>query len=71
MAKGFSQCYGIDYQETFVPITKLSTSLVLLSIVMNLKWPLFQLDVKNDFLNGELLEEVYVDIPLGFEDMFT
>ena len=71
MAKGFTQSYGIDYQETFAPVAKLNTIGVLISIVVNLDWPLLQLDVKNAFLNGDLEKEVYMKIPSGFESKFT
>ncbi|KAL5546962.1 hypothetical protein UlMin_006649 [Ulmus minor] len=68
VAKGFTQSYGIDYQETFVPVAKLNTVQVLLSLAVNQYWPLHQLDVKNAFLNGDLEEEVYMEVPLGLEN---
>ena len=70
VAKGFTQTHGIDYRETFAPIAKLNIVHVLLSLTLNLEWPLYQLDVKNAFLNGELEEEVLMDAPPGFEDNF-
>ena len=70
VAKGFTKTYGIDYLETFTPVTKLNSVRVLLSLAANRDWPLQQLDIKNAFLNGDLEEEVYMDAPLGFSEKF-
>ena len=71
MAKGYSQTYDIDYDETFAPIAKMSTVRTLISLVVNKDWKLHQLDVKNAFLHEELMEEVYVAIPPVFGTIQT
>ena len=70
VAKGFTQTYGIYYQETFASVTKINSIRVLLSLAVNSNWPLHQLDVKNTFLNGDLEEEVFMSPPPGFEESF-
>ena len=65
---GFTQTYGIDHQETFAPFAKINSIRILLSLGVHFNWPLHQLDVKNTFLNGDLEEEVFMDLPLGFEE---
>jgi Reverse transcriptase (RNA-dependent DNA polymerase) len=58
----YIQTYGIDYDETFVPVAKMNTVRTLFSLVGNEGWKLHQLDMKNVFLHGDLLEEVYMEI---------
>ena len=66
VAKGFTQTYGVDYQVTFAPITKMNSIRALISLAANLDQPLNQLYVKNALLHGDLEEEVYMDVPPGF-----
>ena len=40
VANGYTQTYGIDYQETFAPVTKMNSIIVLLSATINFDWPL-------------------------------
>ncbi|KAE8722922.1 putative LRR receptor-like serine/threonine-protein kinase [Hibiscus syriacus] len=67
VARGFSQQYGLDYDETFSPMAKLTTVLVLLALTANKDRNLWQMDVKNAFLHGELDREIYMTQPMGFQ----
>ncbi|KAK8924090.1 hypothetical protein KSP39_PZI019084 [Platanthera zijinensis] len=50
-------------------VAKLNTVRVLISVAFHHQWPLFQLDIKNAFLNGDLQETVYMQQPPGFVTM--
>ncbi|GJR85977.1 ribonuclease H-like domain-containing protein [Tanacetum coccineum] len=66
VANGSSQQLGVDFDETFSPVVKPATIRTVLSLGVFRQWPIHQLDVKNDFLNGDLSETVYMHQPPGF-----
>src|SRR5260370_42095189 len=68
MAKGFSQAYLIDYDETFAPIVKWVSICILLALAARLDLEVHQMDVKTTFLNGDLEHVIYMEPPLGCTD---
>ena len=66
VAKGFTKKEGIDYKETFSPISKKDSFCIIMALVVYFDLELQQMDVKTAFLNGNLKEEVYMKQPEGF-----
>ena len=66
VAKGFTQKDGIDYKETFSPVSKKDSFRIIMALVAHYDLELHQMDVKTAFLNGNLEEDVYMDQPMGF-----
>ena len=66
VAKGFTKKDGIDYKETFSPVSKKDSLRIIMALVAHYDLELHQMDVKTAFLNGNLEEEIYMDQPEGF-----
>ncbi|GKE24743.1 retrovirus-related pol polyprotein from transposon TNT 1-94, partial [Tanacetum coccineum] len=68
VAKGYAQEEGIDFEESFAPVAGLEAVRIFVIYAAHKSFPIYQMDVKSDFLNGPLKEEVYVAQPDGFVD---
>ncbi|GJT24664.1 ribonuclease H-like domain-containing protein [Tanacetum coccineum] len=66
VAKGFNQIEGIDFDETFSPVVKIVTVRCLINLDVQNGWSLFQMDINNAFLYGDLEETVYMALPPGY-----
>ncbi|GJV34962.1 copia protein [Tanacetum coccineum] len=67
VAQGYNQQEGINFDETYAPVARLESIRIFLAYACADDFKLFQMDVKNAFLNGFIYEEVYVAHPPGFE----
>src|SRR5258705_12610832 len=67
VARGFTQVYGQDYQDTFAPVTRLETLRLLLAYAVKEDWEVRQIDVKTAYLYGELDKEIFMEAPDGYD----
>ncbi|CAM8913986.1 unnamed protein product [Rhodiola kirilowii] len=67
VAQGYTQIEGVDFDETFAPVTRLEVIRLLLALACHLKFTLFQMDVKSALFNMLMNAEVYVAQPKGFK----
>ncbi|GJV02926.1 retrovirus-related pol polyprotein from transposon TNT 1-94 [Tanacetum coccineum] len=68
VAKGYKKEKGIDFEESFASVARLEAVRMFIAFAAHRNITIFQIDVKTDFLNGPLKEEVYVSQPKGFID---
>ena len=66
VAKGFKQTHDIDYDKTFSLVTMLKSIRILIAVAAYYDYEIWKMDVKTAFLNGNLLEDVYITQPEGF-----
>ena len=68
VAQRYFQEKGINFEETYAPMTRLEAIRILLAFVVSQSAKLFHMAVKSAFLNRYIKEEVYVEQPPYFED---
>nr|GEV99740.1 retrovirus-related Pol polyprotein from transposon TNT 1-94 [Tanacetum cinerariifolium] len=68
VAMGYAQEECIDFEESFAPVVRLEVVWIFVAYAAHKTFPIYQMDVKTEFLNGPLKEEVYVAHPDRFVD---
>jgi hypothetical protein len=66
--QGFTQCPGVDYDETFRSVVKLATDRTMPTTAVSRDWPIQQVNMNNAFLHGTLSETVFCCQPTSFTD---
>ncbi|KAE8231736.1 hypothetical protein CF326_g3244 [Tilletia indica] len=68
VAQGFSQRPGVDYNETFAPVARLTTVRILVALAIRHKMSIWSMDVVTAYLNGTINEDIYMLQPPHFND---
>jgi Reverse transcriptase (RNA-dependent DNA polymerase) len=67
VAQGFTQAFEVDYNETYSPVTRLTSLWVICTIAARNDWPIHQMDVDSAYLNAELPDAIYMKQPRGYK----
>ena len=67
---GYKQIEGVDYYETYAQVGMYKTLRVLLALVVDQDYELDQMDVPSAFLNAELDEDIYMELPEGLVNSY-
>jgi hypothetical protein len=65
VAKGYEKVHGVDYDQTYSPVSRLTSIRLLLALSAKLNLQVHQMDVDTAFLNAPLTENVYIIPPDG------
>ncbi|KAK5670322.1 hypothetical protein QVD99_8718 [Batrachochytrium dendrobatidis] len=68
VAKGFAQVPGIDFHETYAPVLKFTSLRIILALAAIYDWEVDHTDANNAFLNGTIDEELYIELPEGYNN---
>ena len=69
VVKGFTQKKGIDFDETYAPVTRLTSIRMLLAIAASQGLDIATLDVDSAYLHGDIDHKIYLKFPEGFRSL--
>jgi len=65
VACGYAQIFGVDFDETYSPVIRLTSLRLLFAIAAQLGLIIHQMDVDTAFLHADIQEEIYIKPPEG------
>lgn len=68
VAKGYTQTEGVDYNDTYAPTGRLASFRILVAVAAAKGWSIEQMDAIAAFLNSDLQEEIYLELPEGYDE---
>ena len=66
IAQGFTQTFGVNYDETYAPVSRLASLRTICAIAARNDWPIHQMDIYNAYVNADFEEPIYMRQPLGY-----
>ena len=70
-ALGYSEVPGVDFTDNFTPVENDVTFTITLTRMMMEDLNCMLMDVETAFLYGEIEEEIYMEVPVGMEEVFS